>query len=155
MMFPWRTVGLHAPSSSSPATCAQRVEECQRPAVTKLAQMILGTTWFSSAPLRSSSCPSLDQWKMLGWLSFMNHHRHSVSTWPRPRTWWAESPSYPAFWMAMQHQLSLTSTAGTRVHVSRQDVQTLLQRMEGEAARSMRLTLGFGSLDVASLELVA
>jgi hypothetical protein len=49
--------------------------------------------------------------------------RHSVSTWPRLRTWWAESPSYPAFWMAMLHQLSLTSTAGTRVHVSLQDVQ--------------------------------
>ena len=25
-MFPWRTVGLHAPSSSSAATCAQRVD---------------------------------------------------------------------------------------------------------------------------------
>ena len=51
------------PSSSSPATCAQWVEECQRPAVTKL-----------------------------GWSSYTNHPRHRVSTWPRPRTWWAESP---------------------------------------------------------------
>ena len=37
MTSPWRTVGLHAPSSSSPATCAQRVEECQKLAVTKQA----------------------------------------------------------------------------------------------------------------------
>ena len=27
MMFPWRTVGLHASSSSSAATCAQRVDD--------------------------------------------------------------------------------------------------------------------------------
>ena len=41
----------------------------------------------------------------------------------------------------MRLQLSLTSIARTRVHVSRPDVQTQLQRMEGEAATSMRLTV--------------
>ena len=66
MMFPWRTVGLHAPSSSSAATCAQRVEECQRLAITKQVQMISGTTWFSSAPLRSSICPSLTNGRCWG-----------------------------------------------------------------------------------------
>ena len=154
-MFPWRTVGLHAPSSFSVATCAQRVEECQRQAVTKQAQMISDMTWFSSVPLRSSSCPSPDRCTMLGWSNCTNHPRHRVSTWPRPRIWWAESPWSPAFWMAMRLQLSLTSTARTRVHVSLPDVRTQLRRMEGEAATSMRLTLGCGSLGVASLALAA
>ena len=35
------------------------------------------------------------------------------------------------------------------------DVRTQLRRMEGEAATSMRLTLGCGSLGVASLALAA
>jgi hypothetical protein len=81
MMLPWKTVGLGCPSSSSAATCAQRVEECQTQAVTKQAQSISGTTWFSSAHLRSLCFPSKDPWKMLGWSSLMNHPRHSVSTW--------------------------------------------------------------------------
>ncbi len=44
---------------------------------------------------------------------------------PRPRpvslrgTWWAESPSSPAFWMATRLRQSLTSTARTRIYVSR------------------------------------
>ena len=58
-------------------------------------------------------------------------------------------------WMAMRLQLSLTSTARTRVHVSLPDVLTQLQRIEGKAATSMRLTLGCGSLDVANLALAA
>jgi hypothetical protein len=44
-----------------------------------------------------------------------------------------------------------TSTARTRVRVSRRVVQTLLRRMAGAAATSTRLTRGCGSLDVASL----
>ncbi len=60
-----------------------------------------------------------------------------------------------SFDCALVLQLSLTRTARTRVHVSQPDVQTQLWRMEGEAATSMRLTLGCGSLDVASLALAA
>ena len=33
MLLTWKTVGLHDPSSSLAATCAQRTEECQRLAV--------------------------------------------------------------------------------------------------------------------------
>ena len=39
--------------------------------------------------------------------------------------------------------------------VSQPEVQTQLRRMEGEAATSMRLTLGCGSLGVESLALAA
>jgi hypothetical protein len=53
MLLTWETVGQHGHSSSSAATCAQRVEESQRMGGTKRAQTISGMTWFSSAPLRS------------------------------------------------------------------------------------------------------
>jgi hypothetical protein len=78
MMLPWKTVGLHGPSSSSASTCAKRTEDCLRQAATKQAQTISCSTWFSSAPLRSLHCPSKDPWKMLWWSSFMNHPRHHV-----------------------------------------------------------------------------
>ncbi len=75
---------------------------------------------------------------MLGWSSFMNHPQHHVSQamWLLPGTWWAESPWCPAFWMVTQLQQSLTSTARTRIHVSRLDVQMQLRRMAGVAAMS-------------------
>ena len=96
MMFPWRTVGLHAPSSSSAATCAQRVEEDG------------GQNPTDPGPcfLRGNVTPTIP-------------HKYSKK----------------------------------KVHISRTDVQTQLLRMEGEAATSMRLTLGCGSLDVVSLAL--
>ena len=154
MMFPWMAVGLHAPSSSSPATCAQWVEECQRPAVTKLGQMILGTTWFSSAHLRSSSCPSLDQWKMVGWLSYTNHS-DTVSLRGQGREHGGQNPpdSLLSGWQCNSNYPSQVQQE--QQCVSRPDVQTQQRRMESEAATSMRLTLGCGSLDVVSLALAA
>ena len=46
---------------------------------------------------------------------------------------------------------SLTSTARTRLHVSRRVVQTLLRRMAGAVATSTRSAHGCGNSDVASL----
>jgi hypothetical protein len=57
-----------------------------------------------------------------------------------------------AAWLVLgMIQQSLTSTATTRIHVSRQDLQTQQRRMAGVAATSMRSTRGCGSLDVVSL----
>jgi hypothetical protein len=53
--------------------------------------------------------------------------------------------------MLQNPELSLTSTARTRVHNSLLDVQTQQRKMAGVAAMSMRSTRGCGCLDVASL----
>jgi hypothetical protein len=91
-MFPWKTVGMHAPSYSSNALCVRRMEDSPRIQPTDTALMTFRTTWYSSAPLRSSRCPSMGQWRTLGCSSCTNHPQHSVSTWLWP--WWAGSPLY-------------------------------------------------------------
>ena len=67
-MFPWKTVGMLAPSSSLPATCVQRIAGSRRICITNSALMTSFTSWSSSAPLRSSSCPSesVGLWIVLG-----------------------------------------------------------------------------------------
>ncbi len=150
-MLTWKTVGQHCPSSSSAATCAQRAEECQRTGGTNRAQTISGTTWFSSAPSRSLTCPSKDSWKMLGDQALWTIPNTISLSGSHSKTWWAGSHWCPAFWMVMWLQQSLTSAERTRIDVSLRVVQTQKQRMAGVAATSMRSTLGCGSLDVASL----
>ncbi len=56
MTYPEKTVGMHAPSSSSHAICVQSMEDCLRTEPTKPAKIISCTIWYSSTPLRSSSC---------------------------------------------------------------------------------------------------
>jgi hypothetical protein len=52
-MFPWRTVGMHVPSSSSHVSCVQRMGDCRKTNAAMLALMTLVTPWFSSVPLKS------------------------------------------------------------------------------------------------------
>ena len=63
VMFPWKIVGMRVPSSSLPAFCVQRMDDCPKTQHTNPAQMILCLNWCSSAPLKSSSCPSRGLWK--------------------------------------------------------------------------------------------
>ena len=65
-MFPWKTVGMITPSSSLPATCVQRMAGSRRIRITDWSLMMSFTIWSSSAPLRSSSCPSVGLWSVLG-----------------------------------------------------------------------------------------
>ena len=60
-----RTVGMLVPSSSSPATFVQLVQDHPRIHHTKSAQMTCCSNWSSSAPLRSCTCPSMGRWRML------------------------------------------------------------------------------------------
>ena len=150
MMFPWKTVGMHDPSSSSLATYAQSVDDCLRMDSSRPALMTCCTTWFSSTHLRSSSCPSRVQWRMLEWSSCMNRPLLHVSTWLLSRTLRAEFPFSRCFWQATQLRPFLIATVSTRIQASQWAVPTLLRRMAGVAAMCMRSTHGCGSLDGAS-----
>ncbi len=112
--------------------------------------MTCHTTWYFSAHLRSSHCPSRGQWRMLGWSSCTNHPLHSVSTWLLSRTWWAGSPLSHVFWLVTPLRQSHTCSASARIQASRSVALTLLQLTEGGAAMSMRSTRGCGSLGAAS-----
>ena len=154
MMFPWRTVGLHTLSYSSPATCAQRVDVCQRPAVTKQAHTISGTMVFFSTfeeltlpikgPMEDAGVvklyePSPTQClyvakaeNMVGRILLIPCFLHGNAT-----------PTIP-------HKYSKKKSA-----YFPDGCADAAARMEGEAATSMRLLLGCqcGSLDVVSLAL--
>ncbi len=93
MMSPWKTVGLHVPSSSSSAVCVLNMEESRRTVITKPVQvytsicmyilvctfltisyqMICCTNLYSSTPLRNCICPSRDLWRTRVWSSCTNH----------------------------------------------------------------------------------
>jgi hypothetical protein len=45
-MFPWKTVGMHAPSYSSNALCVRRMEDSPRIQPTDTALMTFRTTWY-------------------------------------------------------------------------------------------------------------
>ena len=66
VMSPWKTVGMHTHSSSSHASCVQKMDDCLRMETTETVQMTSCTTSYSSTPLRSSSCQSRGQWRTLG-----------------------------------------------------------------------------------------
>ena len=55
-MFPWRTVGMPVPSSSSHVFCVQRMGDCRKTNAAILALMTLFTPWFSSVPLKNLTC---------------------------------------------------------------------------------------------------
>ena len=76
--------------------------------------MISCASLYSSAPLRSWICPSRDLWRTLGWSSCTNHPRHLICMWLQQRTWSAEFPLCPCFWLETQPQQSLICTASTR-----------------------------------------
>jgi hypothetical protein len=150
-MFPWRTVGMHAPSYSSNVLCVRKTEDSPRIQHTDTAWMTLRTTWYSSTPLRSPRCPSRGLWRTLGLSSCTNHPQHRVSTWLWPRTW-AGSPLFPCFWRVTQRQRSLTCSASARIRAFRTVALTLLLQTEGGAAMSTRLTPGRGSLGLTVKE---
>jgi hypothetical protein len=100
-MLPWKTVGLHVPSSSSSAVCVLNMEEGQRTVITKLVQVYAGiymyilvcmfltishqviccTNLYSSTPFRNCICPSRDLWRTRVWSSCRNHPQPSACTW--------------------------------------------------------------------------
>ena len=131
MMFPCKTVGMHAPSYSSHAFCVQKMEESPRTEPTKPGQMTSCTTWYSSTPLRSSRYPSRGLWRKLGSSSCTNHPQHRVSMWLLPRTWWAGSPLSRFFWLVTRLQRSLTCSASARIQASRLAAPTQLLLTEG------------------------
>ncbi len=47
---------------------------------TRRPGVLPGNSWYSSAPLRSSRCPSRGRWRTLEWWSCMNHPQHSVDS---------------------------------------------------------------------------
>jgi hypothetical protein len=152
-MFPWKTVGMHDPSSSSPATCVPGTDDCQRThhtGVTGPVRMTSCSTKCSSAPLRSSNCPSGGPWRMRGWSSCMNLRQLPVSMWLQPKTWWAEFPLSCCFWQETRPQQSLMSTVSARIQASRWGAPMQQRWMEGAAAMSMRSTRGCGSLGAES-----
>jgi hypothetical protein len=91
-VYPWMTVGMPVPSSTSLAICAQHMAVCRKTLPTNTALMTFATHWYSSAPLRCWICLSKVPWKMLEWSSCTNHPLHPVCTWLLLRTWSAESP---------------------------------------------------------------
>ena len=113
--------------------------------------MISCASLYSSAPLRSWICPSRDLWRTLVWSSCTNHPQHLVCMWLQQRTWLAEYPLCPCFWLETQPQQSLICTASARILVSRWAALTQQGWTAGVAAMSMRLTRGCGNSDGASL----
>ena len=91
-VYPWMTVGMPVPSSSSLAICARHMVVCRKTLPTNTALMTFATHWYSSAHLRCLICLSKVPWKMLEWSSCTNHPLHPVCTWLLLRTWSAESP---------------------------------------------------------------
>ena len=71
--------------------------------------MTFDTPWFSSVPLKSSSCQSRGLWRTLEWSSCMNlnHSQLPASTWLVSRIWWAQSPLCHCFWPVTQPPPSL------------------------------------------------
>ena len=88
-LFPWKTVGLHVSSSSSSAICVLNMEDSP------------------GSDQGSSSCTNHPQ------------HRVCIMMWLQQRTWSAEYPLYPCFWLETQTQQSLICTASARILVSR------------------------------------
>jgi hypothetical protein len=66
LMFPLKTVGMHAPSSSSSAICVLLADGSLRTRRTTSALMTSCTPWSFSARLRSLTCSSMDQCRTLG-----------------------------------------------------------------------------------------
>jgi hypothetical protein len=52
IVYPWMTVGMPVPSSTSLAICAQHMAVCRKTLPTNTALMTFATHWYSSAPLR-------------------------------------------------------------------------------------------------------
>jgi hypothetical protein len=65
-MFPWRTVDMPVPSSSSHVFWVQRMGACRKTEPTNLALMILNAPWFSSVPLKSLTCQLKGLWRTKG-----------------------------------------------------------------------------------------
>ncbi len=114
-MFPWKTVGMHDPSSSSPAICVPRTEECRNAHRTRPVQMTSCTNLVLFNTFEELNLPIKGPMEEAGVVKAVKLY---VSTWLQPKIWLAESPLSPCFWQETLLQQSLTSTASARIQTS-------------------------------------